>query len=105
MPFTKNLNQAEIQTWKTVKLGLHKSPDEYRSALHKAGVTIASFGEEMLDAMSVSQEEVDVELVELKGRMFGADCFYTEDICLNALELGFDLCPLEVGPCPAASVS
>ncbi len=85
--------------WKTVKLGTCKSPDEYRTALKKAGRRISDWGDDMLGRITCSQDEVDLNLVILSvGDLGFKGSTRYSDICAKTVELGLELCPAEVGP-------
>ncbi len=89
----------EMPVWKTVKLGLHKSPKDYRAAIKSAKMKIGDWGDDILGRITCSQEEVDLDLVVLSvGELgFKGSARYA-DICTKAVELGLELCPAEVGP-------
>lgn len=90
---------TEYPVWKTVKLGLHKSPDDYRAAIKSAKQKIGSWGDDILGRITCSQEETDVDLVVLSvGDLGFKDGARYADICAKAVELGLELCPAEVGP-------
>lgn len=89
----------EFAIWRTVKLGLCKTPDEYRKALKKAGRRISDWGDDILGRISCSQEEVDLDLVIMSvGDLGFKGIARYADICTKAVELGLGLCPAEVGP-------
>jgi hypothetical protein len=89
----------EMPVWKTVKLGLHKSPDDYRAAIKKAKQKIGDWGDDILGRITCSQEETEVDLVVLSvGDLGFKDGARYADICAKAVELGLELCPAEVGP-------
>jgi hypothetical protein len=91
--------RQEFPIWKTITLGMCKSPDEYRKALKQARISIGDWGNDILDRTACSQEEIEVDLVVLSVSELG---FYRsakyKDLCAKALELGLQLCPAEVGP-------
>jgi hypothetical protein len=89
----------EFAVWKTVKLGLHKSPKDYRAAIKSAKMKIGDWGDDILGRISCSQVEVDIDLVVLSvGDLgFKGSARYA-DICSKGVELGLELCPAEVGP-------
>jgi hypothetical protein len=91
--------RQEFPIWKTITLGMCKSPDEYRKALKQARISIGDWGNDILDRIAYSQEEIEVDLVVLSVSELG---FYRsakyKDLCAKALELGLQLCPAEVGP-------
>ena len=83
---------------KTIKLGLHKSPKEYRKTF--AGkCEIGIYAGQILDETPVSQDEVAIGLVFVMGRQLGFKRSACRDaIYAHALELGLEKCPAEVGP-------
>ncbi len=92
----------EFPVWKTVRLGVHKTAEEYRKALKAtrfgAGDLRAnSFLAEA--AFSCAAEEIDVNLVAVSVADLGfrEGARYSQ-ICNRAHETGLDLCPAEVGP-------
>jgi hypothetical protein len=89
----------EFAVWKTVKLGLHKSPKDYRAAIKSAKMKIGDWGDDILGRIFCSQEEIDLDLVVMSvGDLgFKGSARYA-DICMKAVELGLELCPAEVGP-------
>lgn len=89
----------EFAVWKSVKLGTCKSPEEYRKALKKAGRRIGDWADDILGRITCLQEEVDLDLVALSVADLGfKDGARYADICAKAVELGLELCPVEVGP-------
>jgi hypothetical protein len=98
-----------LQTWKTVKLGLYKSADEYRAVIKSKNWHIGPLAETMLDEIDfeVAAESREVELVALTIADLGftfnlqyEDCYdarYTK-IFDRAMKLGLQPCPAEVGP-------
>lgn len=89
----------EFAVWKRVVLGICKTPDEYRTALKKAGRRIGDWGDDILGRISCSQEEIDLDLVAMSVADLGfrGGARY-EGLCAKAVELGLELCPAEVGP-------
>ena len=101
-PLRKDLKPRttpDIPIWKTVKLGICKSPDEYRKAFKQARISIGDWGNDILDRISCSQQEVEVNLAVLSVSELGfnrrAKFKY---LCAKARELGLQLCPDDVGP-------
>ena len=95
------LEAPTIQTWKTIRLGVHKTADEYRKAMKSAKNKVGDGVGELLGnaKFTCATEETDVDLVVLSGAEldFKESAEYS-DICARALELGLELCPAEVGP-------
>lgn len=90
---------ALMPVWKTVKLGICKTPSEYRKAFKKAGMRIGNWGDDILDRITCSKEEIDLDLVVMTvGDLGFKDGAKYSDICAKAQELGLELCPAEVGP-------
>lgn len=89
-----------LPTWKTVQLGLHKSPNEYCAAIDKTERVVSEWGFELLQKVSCSQEQTEVDLVVLSagGLYPGDEDVRYRDICLKAADLNLELCPAEVGP-------
>jgi len=91
----------QFPIWKTVKLGLHKSTDEYRKAMKSAKNKVGDWANDILGkpAFTCATEETDVDLVVLSVAELGfKDGAKYSEICARALELGLELCPAEVGP-------
>ncbi|MBI2644163.1 MAG: hypothetical protein HYW95_01485 [Candidatus Wildermuthbacteria bacterium] len=89
----------EFKIWKTVKLGLRKSPREYRKALDEGKYQIGTYASQILDKTSCSQEVVEVDLVLVTGSQLGFKVATRRDLIYKrALELGLQRCPGEVGP-------
>jgi hypothetical protein len=91
----------EFPIWKTVRLGVYKTADEYRKALqageHRCGEWVTNlFGK---PACHCASEETDVDLVVLSVDDLGfkEGALYSQ-ICEKAQAMGLDLCPAEVGP-------
>ena len=99
---TLKLTERMFKTWKTVKLGTGlKTADDFRKALTNAGCNIGSWANDILGkpVFSVSSEETEVELVVVSVAELGFKNGATrKDIYKRAEELGFALCPSEVGP-------
>lgn len=90
-----------FSTWKTIKLGTHKDVQGLKEALMEAGVVIGDSASDIMSGpnFTLASEEVTIELfiatvteLGLSGRVpYGA-------ICARIKELGYALCPAEVGP-------
>jgi hypothetical protein len=89
----------DFPIWKTIKLGMCKSPDEYRKEFKQARISIGDWGNHILDRISCLQDEIEVNLVVLSVFELGFNrSAKYKDLCAKALELGLQLCPAEVGP-------
>ncbi len=87
------------EAWRTIKLGLHKSVDEYHRALHAAGFYINSWADDILGRVTFSVAEREVNLVVRSVAELGfANGATFAQICDAAKKLGLSLCPAEVGP-------
>jgi hypothetical protein len=98
---TLRLPLMQRPAWKTVQLGLHRTADDYRTALQQNGFRLGSWASDIMGqpAFTVSQESTSVELVLMTVAELGfKNGAKRSDIYQRALELGFELCPSEVGP-------
>jgi hypothetical protein len=82
-----------------IKLGTHTSVDDLRRALAASGCRIGKWGSDILDKITESPAETEVDLVVVTA----ADLYFKDrapriNIYERAMELGLDLCPNEVGP-------
>jgi hypothetical protein len=85
--------------WKTVTLGLKKSPKDYRKAIEKDGNHIGDYAGQILNKTEVSQTEVELDLVVVTvGELGFKDGARRDKIYARAIELGLQICPAEVGP-------
>lgn len=88
-------------TWKVIKLGTHKNVGALTSAFADAGFCIPHWTYDIMGmcAFTLASEETLLELLTATVRQLG----FTNDtrfdaICARIRELGYDLCPAEVGP-------
>ncbi len=89
----------DLATWKTVTLGLHKSPKNYRKAMEKDDYRIGDYAGQILNKTEVSQTEVELDLVVVTVGELGFKNGARRDVLYaKALEIGLQLCPAEVGP-------
>lgn len=89
----------DFAIWKTVTLGLKKSPKGYLEALKRDGYCIGDYAGQILHNTGVSQTKVEVDLVVVTVGELGFNNSARRDkIYARAIELGFRLCPAEVGP-------
>lgn len=92
--------EFQFKVWKTVKLGLYKTPAKYRKALEAADIQIGSYAGQILEKITVSPAVTEVDLSE---PFTVADIGFTSTTRYDAIkkrivELGGELCPNEVGP-------
>lgn len=91
--------ERKFELFKTLTLGLHKSPKDYRKALESAGFLIGDYASEILNKISVAKSKTEVDLVLATVAELGfKDGARRDAIYARALELGLELCPAEVGP-------
>ncbi|MBI4117208.1 MAG: hypothetical protein HY451_00745 [Parcubacteria group bacterium] len=84
--------------WKTVKLGVHKTPDAYEKAIEAAGFRTNEYALKILKKISVSQTEIELDLVVVTPADLGLKNPTYQQICDRAVESGLEKCPREVGP-------
>ncbi len=88
-----------LKVWKTIKLGLRKSPGEYRQALLAGKFCIEDYANQILGKTPVSQEEVEVDLVLATDLQLGFKVNTRRDAIYERVsKLGLQRCPAEVGP-------
>ncbi len=91
----------DLPTWKTLRLGVLKTVEEYRQAMKANGFKIGEYADDILGKpdFTISSEEMDIELVRLSVADLGfKKVAMLSDIYVNASKLGLDPCPNEVGP-------
>ena len=91
----------EFSIWKTIKLGTCKNVEELKKSIKDKGFRIGSWAEDVLDSTSftMSSIEKEVALVKITPSDLGfSNGAYRKDIYKKAIELGLEVCPLEVGP-------
>lgn len=87
-----------LETWKTIRLGIHKSVSEIRCAFEAGNYKIGSWAEDILDGITFCDRDIEVELVAVTAAELGFKCrAYYADIVQNCRERGLFLCPAEVG--------
>lgn len=85
--------------WKTVRLGVHKTPEAYEQALKEKGFRISDWAWQILKKITVSETVVEVDLGVLTVAEVGFKSATRYDaICKRIIEIGGQLCPNEVGP-------
>ncbi len=89
----------DFAVWKTVTLGLKRSPKGYRKAIEKKCDRIGNYASQILNKTKVSRTEVELDLVVVTvGELGFKDGARLDKIYARAIELGLELCPAEVGP-------
>jgi hypothetical protein len=95
-------HRREFPIWQTVRLGVHKTADEYRRALKAAKYRGGEWGANDFLAkaeFTCATEETDVDLVAVSVADLGfKDGALYSQICGKAHEMGLVQCPVEVGP-------
>lgn len=92
-----NLNKKDYQ-WAII-LGFHKTADEYRRALAAAGFKISCCTNQILNKTPIAAAETPIYLVQKTVAELGLPNGGTlKQIYINAIALGYPLCPAEVGP-------
>ncbi len=91
--------EKSFTIWKTITLGINKSPSEYRRALKAKGYRIGDYADQILNKVKVGGTEVQLDLVLVTVAELGfKDGARRDAIYARAIELGLELCPAEVGP-------
>ena len=92
---------ANIPIWRTVALGTYKTIDALRDALDAERIQVGDRADEILGrpAFNLSKIRRDARLVVLAVSDLGfEEGASLADIYARARQLGFELCPAEVGP-------
>jgi hypothetical protein len=93
---------ADIPIWRTVTLGTYKTVDALRDALDAKRIHVGNRADEILGraAFNLSKMRRDARLVILAVSELGfeEEGASLDDIYACARQLGFELCPAEVGP-------
>lgn len=88
--------------WKTIKLGTGlKTANDFRNALKSGGFRIGDWADDILGkpAFKAVAKETEVDLVKVTVAELGfKDGARRDQIYERAKQLGFELCPPEVGP-------
>ena len=87
----------ELTIWKTIRLGVHKTPEAYEQALESKD-RISDYARQILKKISVSQTEIELDLVAVAPADLGLKNPTYQQICDRAIGLGLEKCPREVGP-------
>jgi hypothetical protein len=95
------MTASNFPIFKVIKLGICKTLDRYRTEMRKAGHCISATANDILGSgeitFALSETEVDLVKLSVADLGFKGVARYSE-ICESALEVGFLLCPAEVGP-------
>ncbi len=93
------MKRAAFTVWKTITLGINKSPSEYRKALKAGGYHIGDYADQILNKVKVSETETQLNLVLMAVAELGLKTRATrQQIYARAIEHGLGRCPAEVGP-------
>lgn len=85
--------------WKTIILGINKSPSEARKAIKANGYRISDYADQILNNVKFSETETQIDLVIITVAELGLENgARRNEIYARAIEFGFGLCPTEVGP-------
>lgn len=107
---THGLTLDRLPVWKTITLGQHKSPSEYRKAIEASGMRLGPGVKELFEhhGFTCADEVGRVDLVLLTAAQLGFTKSNKEvgydnapqlvQIYRKARDLGLALCPAEVGP-------
>jgi len=94
--------EHQLKVWKTVKLGTgFRTTDDFRKALKGNRFNLSDWASDILGepAFTVATEETEVDLVRVTvGELGFKKGAQRDQIYERAKELGFELCPPEVGP-------
>ena len=95
------ITAPDFRVWKTIKLGTHKDVECLKSAITDAGFRIGDWASDIMGkpAFTVAREEIEIELFTATVAELGFKGNTRYDvICTRICELGYKLCPAEVGP-------
>lgn len=91
-----------LTVWKTIKLGVHKTPDAYRQSIlaqKGKGNRIYQYADQILNKVTVSPTETEIDLAVVTVADLGFKRATRYDaIKKRIIEIGAQLCPNEVGP-------
>lgn len=81
----------------TIELGKYKSAKAYLKALK--GFKVGTYAEQLIEKMPIATKEESIDLEVLSVADLGFTSYATgKEIFAKAKELGYELCPAEVGP-------
>mgnify|MGYP001560704112 CR=1 FL=1 len=91
----------QFKVGRTIKLGLYKTPAEYRKALKAANVEVGTYAGQILDKVTVSKTVVEIDISEpfsIADIGFRTGTTRYDAIKKRIIALGGELCPNETGP-------
>lgn len=91
----------QFKVGRTIKLGLFKTPQQYRQVLDAIGVQTGTYAGQILDKITISKTVTEVDLSEpftVSDLGFTIGTTRYDVIKQRIVELGGELCPNEVGP-------
>lgn len=89
----------QFTVWKTIKLGVHKTPDAYRQSILAQKNKIYTYADQILDKVTVSSTETEIDLAIVTVADLGFKRATRRDVIYKRIvEIGAQLCPNEVGP-------
>jgi len=92
---------STLPIWKTISIGTYSDAESLKEAILDSGFKIGDWAEDVLNSsnFTLAPEKKDINLVKVTPKDLGfQDRASRTDIYKKALELGLELCPLEVGP-------
>jgi hypothetical protein len=93
---------AELLTWKTITVGLHRSVNAVRDALDEARIAVGESADEILGrpafTFAEAPTELDLVVLSVAELDFGPQGAALADIHERGIRIGLELCPEEVGP-------
>ena len=90
-----------MHIWKTLKLGSFQNVESIYKTIIKNVFKIGDWAHDILksDVFVISPTEKEVDIVRVKVRDLGFnEGAYRKDIYQQAIEMGLELCSLEIGP-------
>lgn len=93
---------ADIPIWRTISLGTQENADALRETLVTARCAVGNLAGQILDQPTfvTSESKTDIDLAVLSAADLGVETESAplSEIYRRAAQLGYDLCPAEVGP-------
>lgn len=95
---THEIKPRQFHTWRTVKLGLYKTPDAYLVSIEARGRKSNQWAREIATKVVSSQKEIELPLVDVSGADLGFTDVYTyREFLERAATLKLYPCPAEAG--------